>query len=117
MIEIMNASTLNLMSSTLLLPVLEHFYTLQGDGYHQGKAAYFIRLGGCDVGCAWCDVKDSWDASKHPHYTIDEILKLVVDAKADIAVITGGEPCMHDLGPLTHALHAKNIRTHIETSG
>jgi organic radical activating enzyme len=99
------------------LPVMEHFYTLQGEGYYQGQAAYFIRLGGCDVGCVWCDVKDSWDASKHPMYTIDQLLQWVKQTPARIAVITGGEPLMHDLAALTAALQENGIRTHIETSG
>jgi organic radical activating enzyme len=99
------------------LPVMEHFNTIQGEGYYQGNAAYFIRLGGCDVGCVWCDVKDSWDASKHPQLTIDEIVKHVTNANANLAVITGGEPLMHDLKDLTNALHQKNIQANIETSG
>jgi 7-carboxy-7-deazaguanine synthase len=99
------------------LPVMEHFYTLQGEGYYQGQAAYFIRLGGCDVGCTWCDVKESWDASKHPMYSIDEIVQFVKDSKASLAVITGGEPTMHSLVVLTEALNKNDIRTNIETSG
>src|ERR1700757_921486 len=80
--------------SVCVLPIMEAFYTLQGEGFHQGKAAYFIRLGGCDVGCFWCDVKDSWDAEKHPLKTVEEI---VIEAKkfpARLAIITGGEPLM-----------------------
>jgi 7-carboxy-7-deazaguanine synthase len=99
------------------LPVMESFYTLQGEGFHQGKAAFFIRLAGCDVGCVWCDVKDSWDADKHPRRSIGE---LVADAAAypgKIAVITGGEPLMHDCTGLTEALHQAGFATHIETSG
>ena len=96
---------------------MEHFYTIQGEGSHQGRAAYFIRLGGCDVGCTWCDVKDSWDAGKHPLMTIEAMVNPVVESGAKICVITGGEPLMHDLGLLTKALHAKGIKTHIETSG
>ena len=102
---------------TSQLPLMEHFYTIQGEGFHQGRAAYFIRLGGCDVGCVWCDVKDSWDASKHPLFSVDEIVKFVTDAKANLAVITGGEPLMYDLSELTKALHQKNIEVNIETSG
>jgi 7-carboxy-7-deazaguanine synthase len=100
-----------------LLPVMEHFYTLQGEGYYQGSAAYFVRLGGCDVGCVWCDVKDSWDASKHPLFSIGEITKNITQAKAKIAVITGGEPLMHNLDGLTAALHEHGIKSNIETSG
>jgi len=96
---------------------MEHFYTIQGEGFHQGKAAYFIRLGGCDVGCVWCDVKESWDASKHTLFSVDEIVKFVTDANANLAVITGGEPLMYDLSELTKALHQKNIEVNIETSG
>ncbi len=99
------------------LPVMEAFYTLQGEGAHQGKAAYFIRLGGCDVGCVWCDVKESWNADIHPRYGIDEIVASASASPGRIAVITGGEPLMHDCGPLTRALHNAGFRTHIETSG
>ncbi len=99
------------------LPVMEHFYTLQGEGYHQGRAAYFVRLGGCDVGCVWCDVKDSWDAGRHPVMTIEQILHEIQATPAKIVVITGGEPLMHPLGPLTEALQAAGLQTHIETSG
>lgn len=99
------------------LPLMEHFYTLQGEGRYTGYASYFLRLGGCDVGCVWCDVKESWDASKHPHVQIESMVKFVVDEKAPIAVITGGEPLMHNLNELTLMLKKNGIRTHIETSG
>lgn len=99
------------------LPVMEHFYTIQGEGFYQGHAAYFIRLGGCDVGCVWCDVKESWDADAHPKYSIDEMVNWVIDAKAPLAVITGGEPLLHQLDGLTTALKNKGIKTNIETSG
>jgi 7-carboxy-7-deazaguanine synthase len=99
------------------LPVMEHFYTLQGEGYHQGRAAYFIRLGGCDVGCVWCDVKDSWDASKHPLFDVRSLMLEVKKTPADIVVITGGEPLMHDLDELTKELRSAGLKTHIETSG
>ncbi|HEY6956132.1 MAG TPA: 7-carboxy-7-deazaguanine synthase QueE [Flavisolibacter sp.] len=99
------------------LPVMEHFYTLQGEGFHQGKAAYFIRLGGCDVGCVWCDVKDSWDSGKHPLHSIESLVSEVKKHEGDIVVITGGEPLMHDLTFLTDQLHNAGLRTHIETSG
>lgn len=99
------------------LPVMEHFYTLQGEGFHQGRAAYFIRLGGCDVGCVWCDVKDSWDASKHPQYDIDTIVAAVEQSGTKLVVITGGEPLMHPLDDLTAALQSKGFETNIETSG
>ncbi|RYY44410.1 MAG: 7-carboxy-7-deazaguanine synthase QueE [Chitinophagaceae bacterium] len=104
---------------------MEHFYTIQGEGYHQGRAAYFIRLGGCDVGCVWCDVKDSWDASKHPQYAIEEITSMAVNGSAQnnsstndvLVVITGGEPLLHNLDALTAALKEKGFQTNIETSG
>ena len=99
------------------LPVMEDFYTLQGEGFHQGKAAYFIRLGGCDVGCVWCDVKDSWDAERHPKLKIESLISKVKKTPADIVVITGGEPLMHDLTELTKELQAAGLKTHIETSG
>jgi 7-carboxy-7-deazaguanine synthase len=99
------------------LPVMEHFYTLQGEGFHQGRAAYFIRLGGCDVGCVWCDVKDSWDAEKHPLFTIEQLLSEVKKTPARLVVITGGEPLMHDLTALTIQLQAAGYETNIETSG
>ena len=96
---------------------MEHFYTLQGEGFHQGKAAYFIRLGGCDVGCVWCDVKDSWDAAKHPQYNIGSIISNVQQTPAKLVVITGGEPLMHNLDALTAALKHAGLQTNIETSG
>jgi 7-carboxy-7-deazaguanine synthase len=98
-------------------PLMEHFYTLQGEGAHSGKAAYFLRLGGCDVGCVWCDVKESWDANLHPKVAITEMLKFVKEANAPIAVITGGEPLLHQLDALTALLQQQGIATHIETSG
>ena len=99
------------------LPVMEHFYTLQGEGFHQGKAAYFIRLGGCDVGCVWCDVKDSWDAEKHPRLNIESLKSKVKETPAEIVVVTGGEPLMHDLDELTKELQSAGLKTNIETSG
>lgn len=103
--------------SAATLPVMESFYTLQGEGYHQGKAAYFIRLGGCDVGCVWCDVKESWDASKHPHLSITHIIAAAKQYPGRLAVITGGEPLLHNLDELTHQLQAAGFQTNIETSG
>ncbi len=99
------------------LPVMEAFYTLQGEGFHQGRAAYFIRLGGCDVGCSWCDVKESWDASAHPKKSIREIVDEAAAYRGRLAVITGGEPLMHNLDALTKALHKEGFETNIETSG
>lgn len=96
---------------------MEHFYTIQGEGFHQGRAAYFVRLGGCDVGCSWCDVKESWLAEKHPLWSSAEIADEVKQSGAGVCVITGGEPMMYDLSELTAKLHAYQIRTHVETSG
>lgn len=98
-------------------PVMEHFYTLQGEGFYQGAAAYFVRLGGCDVGCVWCDVKESWDASLHPHMSIAAIVDTIKATPAQLVVITGGEPLMHNLAPLTDALKEAGLQTNIETSG
>lgn len=99
------------------LPVMESFYTIQGEGFHQGKAAYFIRLGGCDVGCHWCDVKESWDASLHPKKEIDELVREAANFPGKMVVVTGGEPLMYNLEELTHSLKNAGLRTHIETSG
>ena len=104
-------------TKTLLLPVMEHFYTIQGEGYHQGRAAYFIRLGGCDVGCVWCDVKESWDASKHPQLAIGNLQLAIKKTATKLVVITGGEPLMHNLNDLTAALQSAGLETNIETSG
>ncbi len=98
-------------------PLMEHFYTIQGEGANTGRAAYFLRLGGCDVGCVWCDVKDSWDAGIHPTVRIDEMLTNVKNAAALRVVITGGEPALYDLQPLTDQLHAHGIECFLETSG
>jgi len=99
------------------LPVMEHFYTLQGEGSHSGRAAYFIRLAGCDVGCVWCDVKESWDISPNQYLTIENIVAAVGQTLTDFVVITGGEPTMHNLTELTSALHAKGYEIAIETAG
>ena len=96
---------------------MEHFYTIQGEGFHQGRAAYFIRLGGCDVGCVWCDVKDSWDAEKHPLFEIDSLVAEVKNTPAKLVVITGGEPLLHNLTTLTQNLQEHGLETNIETSG
>jgi len=99
------------------LPIMEAFNTIQGEGYHQGKAAYFIRIAGCDVGCVWCDVKESWPAEQHPIKKNDEIVEPLSDIKTNIVVITGGEPLMYDLKNLTRKIKTLNKKTHIETSG
>jgi organic radical activating enzyme len=96
---------------------MEHFYTLQGEGCHTGRAAYFIRLGGCDVGCVWCDVKESWDAAIHPQMTVTEIVAEASKWPGRLAVITGGEPAMHDLTVLCKGLHDAGFVVNIETSG
>jgi len=98
-------------------PLMEDFYTIQGEGTHTGKAAYFIRLAGCDVGCWWCDVKESWDADQHPRVRTKDIVDRAVESGAPIAVITGGEPLLHDLNPLTARLKMEGLDVHIETSG
>lgn len=105
------------MASVITLPLMEDFYTIQGEGFYQGSAAYFIRLGGCDVGCVWCDVKESWDASAHPLVSVTEMTRRAKDSGAEIVVITGGEPVMYDLTELTGTLKASGLRTHLETSG
>lgn len=107
----------SIQNNALPLPVMEHFYTLQGEGYHQGRAAYFIRLGGCDVGCVWCDVKESWDADKHPKFEIQNLVEEVKKTPTEIVVITGGEPLMHNLDALTKEFQKAGLKTHIETSG
>jgi hypothetical protein len=99
------------------LPIMEAFYTLQGEGFHSGKAAYFIRLGGCDVGCVWCDVKDSWDANAHPKVAVGELLNNAKEHPGKLIVITGGEPLMYNLDNLTAVLQSENFKTNIETSG
>lgn len=99
------------------LPVMESFYTLQGEGFHEGKAAYFIRLGGCDVGCVWCDVKESWDAGRHPRRRVEQLVAEASAYPRRLVVVTGGEPLMHDCSALTAALRGAGFATHIETSG
>ena len=108
--------TIAAVAKGLSLPLMEAFYTLQGEGYHKGSAAYFIRIGGCDVGCHWCDVKESWNAELHPPTDISVIVE---EAKkySNTVVVTGGEPLMWSMDPLTNALHEKEIQIHIETSG
>lgn len=99
------------------LPLMEAFYTIQGEGFFQGKAAYFIRLGGCDVGCHWCDVKESWEASQFPNIKVEDIVKQASQFSGRLAVITGGEPLMHDLDELCRQLQNSGFQTNIETSG
>ena len=112
----MNKETKDLIDQGKMLPLMEEFYTIQGEGYHTGKAAYFIRIGGCDVGCHWCDVKESWNAEIHPPTHVNTIVN---HAKkySDTVVITGGEPLMWSMNYLTSELQQHGIKTHIETSG
>lgn len=105
------------LSSYSLLPVMEQFYTIQGEGRHSGRAAYFIRLGGCDVGCVWCDVKESWDADKHPLTSIESLLVNIQQTPANFVVITGGEPAMYSLKELVAVLQDNQLEVAIETSG
>lgn len=100
-----------------LLPLMEEFYTIQGEGYHTGKAAYFIRLGGCDIGCHWCDVKESWDAKLHPLTHINEIVENAAIYPSQTVVVTGGEPLLYNLDLLTSELQKSGIQTFMETSG
>jgi len=103
--------------TTSVLPVMEYFYTIQGEGFHSGRAAFFIRLAGCDVGCVWCDVKESWDVNEHPLVTLDFLEKEVVTSRTNFVVITGGEPAMYDLTALINRLKKHEIEVAIETSG
>ena len=112
----MEAKTQELINVGMMLPLMEEFYTIQGEGAHTGKAAYFIRIGGCDVGCHWCDVKESWNAKLHPATATELIIENAVKY-SDTVVITGGEPLMWNLDILTQALQNRNVKTHIETSG
>jgi 7-carboxy-7-deazaguanine synthase len=114
--SMIDEGTQELISKGQMLPLMEEFYTIQGEGFHSGKAAYFIRIGGCDVGCHWCDVKESWDSNLHPPTNTN---KIVDNAKqyAQTVVVTGGEPLMWSLDYITNLLQSSNIKTHIETSG
>ena len=104
------------MNMALDLPLMEAFYTVQGEGVHAGNAAYFIRLAGCDVGCVWCDVKESWDASAYPRVSVAQMAEDAQASGANLVVITGGEPAMYDLTALCDALHDRGMAVHIETS-
>ena len=108
---------LSLLASGIELPLMEEFYTIQGEGFHSGKPAYFIRLGGCDVGCHWCDVKESWDATKHPPTLTEKIVANAIQYPSKAVVVTGGEPAGYNLEPLTTSLKKQGIQTFIETSG
>lgn len=104
-------------SDPSFVPVMESFYTIQGEGYHTGTPAYFIRLGGCDVGCTWCDVKESWDASLHEWQDVKKLASEAQQSGAELVVITGGEPLMYDLSVLTQEIKKIGLKTNIETSG
>ncbi|MCB0805101.1 MAG: 7-carboxy-7-deazaguanine synthase QueE [Bacteroidales bacterium] len=106
-----------LLEKGLALPLMEEFYTIQGEGFHTGKPAWFTRIGGCDVGCSWCDVKESWNAATWPLTPTDEIIKKIVDCPAGAVVVTGGEPLMYNLAYLCSEVKKHNITTFLETSG
>lgn len=99
------------------IPVMEHFYTLQGEGYYTGNAAYFVRLAGCDIGCTWCDVKESWTVEKSQLIEIDKLIKVIKSTFTPIVVITGGEPTMYNLAPFVQKLKDEKIKVNIETAG
>jgi organic radical activating enzyme len=103
--------------SNTALPLMEQFYSIQGEGYYSGRPAVFVRLGGCDVGCVWCDVKESWNAEDHPFTSLEEITTFAKNSGTEFVVITGGEPAMYDLTELTKSLHELNVEIALETSG
>lgn len=113
----LNKEQESLLTSGEHLPIMEDFYTVQGEGYNSGKAAYFVRIGGCDVGCHWCDVKESWDASIHPLVNAESIIEKIKATPAKDVVITGGEPTLYNLDHLCSLLHKNHFQTYIETSG
>ncbi|MEW7280032.1 7-carboxy-7-deazaguanine synthase QueE [Aquimarina sp. 2201CG1-2-11] len=112
----MQESIQKLVNDGKMLPLMEEFYTIQGEGYHKGTAAYFVRIGGCDVGCHWCDVKESWNSELHPPTNTDYIVENAVKY-SNVVVVTGGEPLTWDMSRLTQGLKEKGAQTHIETSG
>jgi organic radical activating enzyme len=116
-IEGLNTEQNELLKQGKVLPVMEDFYTIQGEGFNSGKAAYFIRVGGCDVGCHWCDVKESWDAALHPLVKVEDVIAKVMDSGSKAVVITGGEPLQYNMDYITSEFKKKNIETFIETSG
>ena len=113
----MNMTQEKLVAEGLMLPLMEAFYTIQGEGYHSGKSAFFLRIGGCDVGCHWCDVKESWNADLHPPTEIHKMIHQILAYPVKTVVVTGGEPLMWNMQPLTDSLHNKGMSVHIETSG
>lgn len=116
-VESLNTEQAELLKQGKLLPVMEDFYTIQGEGFNSGKAAYFVRVGGCDVGCHWCDVKESWDASLHPLVKVEDVIEKVIQSGSKAVVITGGEPLQYNMDYITTEFKKKNIETFIETSG
>ena len=113
----MNEQTKTLVEKGEMLPLMEAFYTIQGEGFHSGKSAYFLRIGGCDVGCHWCDVKESWDSALHPPTHIEKMQESITPFSVETVVVTGGEPLMWNMQPLTDLLHLNGFQVHIETSG
>jgi 7-carboxy-7-deazaguanine synthase len=113
----MEKSIKDLVDKGMMLPLMEAFYTIQGEGFHSGKSAYFLRVGGCDVGCHWCDVKESWNADLHPPTHINDMFEQLQSHPSKTVVVTGGEPLMWNMEPLTSLLHKKEMQVHIETSG
>ena len=105
------------MNSEVKYPVMETFTSIQGEGVHTGVPSFFIRLAGCDVGCVWCDVKESWDKEKHPLFSLETLVEAAVGSGMKVVIVTGGEPTMHDLSPLTEALRNEGLSIHLETSG
>lgn len=116
-IEGLDARASSRLKEGVVLPIMEEFYTIQGEGFHTGKPAYFIRIGGCDVGCHWCDVKESWDASVHPLVEVAEVVDNAVEQPSNTVVITGGEPLIFNLSELCSQLNNNGLQVHVETSG
>ncbi|MFO8021916.1 MAG: 7-carboxy-7-deazaguanine synthase QueE [Perlabentimonas sp.] len=112
-----NNIDLSILENGRLLPLVEEFYTLQGEGYHTGRAAYFIRIGGCDVGCSWCDAKFTWNANAFPPVNVNELVDRIKDNPAKAVVVTGGEPSLYPLDYLCELLKSNDISTFVETSG
>ena len=113
----MDKKTKLLLEKGEMLPIMESFYTIQGEGYHSGKSAFFLRIGGCDVGCGWCDVKESWNANLHPPTEVSNMMNQILTYPTKTVVITGGEPLMWNMLPLTDILHKNGMKVHLETSG
>lgn len=112
-----DSQTNGLLTEGKVLPLMEAFYTIQGEGFHSGMPSFFVRIGGCDVGCHWCDVKESWNAKLHPPIATDKILEQVLSCKAKVVVVTGGEPMNYNMNYFTDVLKENGFQTHLETSG